>query len=192
MPGAPPVVRTTPHPVELAAFVDDIASLRPRVDLLVVAMHWGISGSMELADYQRTVGRAAVDAGADLILGSHPHVPQAIEVRPRAARSTPGIICYSLGNFVFDWPAMHGRADGLLVRCLLDPVRRVPVHVSFVPVGRTAAGDPEVLDPRRTPGAAVTDAVTDLSRALGTRLRFNPAEREMVIWSRRCGARANR
>ena len=54
------------------------------------------------------------------------------------------------------------------------------------------AGDPEVLDPRRAPGAAVTDAVTDLSRSHGTWLRFDPAEREMVIWSGRCGARANR
>ena len=191
MPGAPPVVRTTPDPEELAAFVDDITSLRPRVDLLVVAMHWGISGSTEIAEYQRTVGHAAVDAGADLVLGAHPHVPQGIEVRPRGDRPTPGIICYSLGNFVFDWPAMRGLADGLLVRCLIDPVRRVPVHIAFVPVGRNAAGDPEVLDPGLTPGAAVTDAVTDLSRALGTRLRFNPAEREVVIWSRRCGARAN-
>ena len=183
MPGAPPVVRTTPDPEELAAFVDDITSLRPRVDLLVVAIHWGISGTEELADYQRTVGHTAVDAGADLVLGAHPHVPQAIEVRPRAARSNPGIICYSLGNFVFDWPAMRGLADGLLVRCSLDPVQRVPAHVAFVPVGRNANGDPEVLDPCRAPGKAVVGAVTKLSRALGTRFHFDPAEREMVIWS---------
>jgi poly-gamma-glutamate capsule biosynthesis protein CapA/YwtB (metallophosphatase superfamily) len=183
MPGAAPVVRTTPDPVELAAFVADITALRPQVDLLVVAMHWGISGSTELAEYQRTVGHAAVDAGADLVLGAHPHVPQGIEVRPRGDRPAPGIICYSLGNFVFDWPAMRGHADGLLVRCLLDPVRRVPVHVAFVPVGRNDAGDAELLAPNRVPGAAVTAAVTTLSHALGTQCRVHPAQQEVVIWS---------
>ena len=191
MPGAPPVVRTTPDPEELAAFIADITALRPQVDLLVVAMHWGISGSTELAEYQRTVGHAAVDAGADLVLGAHPHVPQGIEVRPRDYRPAPGIICYSLGNFVFDWPAMRGRADGLLLRCLLDPARKALVHAAFVPVGRNDAGNPEMLDPCRAPGERITATVTTLPRALGTQFRFDPAQREMVVWSRR-GARADR
>ena len=183
MPGAAPVVRTTPDADELAAMVQDVAELRPAVDLLVVAMHWGISGSVELAEYQRTVGHAAVDAGADLVLGAHPHVPQGIEVRSRTDRPTPGIICYSLGNFTFDWPAMHGRADGLLVRCLLDPERRTPVHVTCVPIGRNDAGQPELLSPEAPPGLHVAEAVTALSEPLGTSFRIDRAAGDMVIWS---------
>ena len=85
MPGAAPTVRTTPDPEELAACVRDITKLRPQVDLLVVAMHWGISGSTGLAEYQRTVGHAAVDAGADLVLGCPP-ARTAGHRGPRAAR----------------------------------------------------------------------------------------------------------
>ena len=183
MPGAAPVVRTTPDPEELAACVGDIMELRPKVDLLLVAMHWGISGSTELAEYQRTVGRAAVDAGADLVLGAHPHVPQGIEIRPRPAPAAPGIICYSLGNFTFDWPAMQGRADGLLLRCLLDPERRTPVHVSCVPVGRNDAGQPGLLSPRNSPGRDLARSVTALSQPLGTALRLDPAADDLIIWS---------
>ena len=183
MPGAAPVVRTNPDPEELAACVRDITRLRPQVDLLVVAMHWGISGSTGLAEYQRTVGHAAVDAGADLVLGAHPHVPQGIELRARPERATPGVICYSLGNFTFDWPAMRGRADGLLLRCLLDPERRVPVHVSCVPVGRNDSGQPELLSPHTAPGQDLARSVTALSQPLGTALRLDAATGDLVIWS---------
>ena len=183
MPGAAPIVRTTPHAGDLAALVQDVEQLRPAVDLLVVAMHWGISGSTELAEYQRTVGHAAVDAGADLVLGAHPHVPQGIEVRSRAQSPAPGVICYSLGNFTFDWPAMHGRADGLLVRCLLDAQRRAPVHISYVPVGRNAAGQPELLSPETSPGQDVAQSVAALSRPLGASFHVDPAANDLVIWS---------
>ncbi len=183
MPGAAPIVRTTPDPDDLVALIEDIEELRPAVDLVVVAMHWGISGSSALADYQYTVGHAAVDAGADLVLGAHPHVPQGIEVRDCPDRPTPGIICYSLGNFTFDWPAMGGRADGLLVRCLLDREQRIPVHVSYAPVGRNEAGQPGLLSPESPPGRDVAQAVTALSEPLGTSFRFDPAANDMVIWS---------
>ena len=183
MPGAAPIVRTTPDPGELAALVDDIEQVRPAVDLLVVAMHWGISGSSELAEYQRTAGHAAIDAGADLVLGAHPHVPQGIEVRSRAGRPTPGIICYSLGNFTFDWPAMRERADGVLLRCLLDPHRRAPVHLSCVPVGRNHTGQPEPLSPQAEPGREVAQAVASLSEPLGTTLHLDPVADDLVIWS---------
>ena len=98
-------------------------------------------------------------------------------------RSTPGVICYSLGNFTFDWPAMGGRADGLLVRCLLDREQRAPVHVSYAPVGRNEAGQPGLLSPETPPGQDVAQAVTALSEPLGTSFRFDPAANDMVIWS---------
>ena len=75
-------------------------------------MHWGVSSSDEAIDYQREIGRAAVEAGADLVMGHHPHRVQEIEVVGRHP------IFYSMGNFAFDWQAMAGRdLDGVLVRC---------------------------------------------------------------------------
>jgi poly-gamma-glutamate synthesis protein (capsule biosynthesis protein) len=63
----------------------------------------------KLASYQRQVGRAAIDAGADLILGSHPHILKGIEVYKGK------VIFYSLGNFAMDssitrtWPHVPAR-----------------------------------------------------------------------------------
>ena len=121
--------------------------------------------------------------GRDLVLGAHPHLPQGIEIHRRPAPATPGIICYSLGNFTFDWPAMRGRADGLLLRCLIDPERRSPVHVSCVPVGRNDAGQPGLLSPQTAPGRDLARSVSALSQPLGTALRLDDAADDLVIWS---------
>ena len=102
MPGAPPVIVTTPDPSELEAMEMDVKNLRNRVDIVVVSCHWGVSGSNQVLDYQHAIGRAAISAGADIVIGHHPHVVQGIELwqgRP---------IFYSLGNFVFDWDRMRG------------------------------------------------------------------------------------
>jgi len=79
----------------------DIAALRGKVDVLTVSLHWGL----ELSDHPDPgdveLGRRLIDAGADLILGHHPHVLQGIE------RRRHGLIAYSLGNFIFDNRAGH-------------------------------------------------------------------------------------
>ena len=61
---------------------------------LVVYFHWGVSGQYEVCQYQTTLGRLAISAGADLVVGSHPHVVQAVEIY----KGKP--IFYSLGNFL--------------------------------------------------------------------------------------------
>lgn len=65
------------------------------VDLIIVAPHWGIEGTFQPSQQQVDVGHAAIDAGADFVWGSHPHVLQPIE------EYNGGVICYSLGNFCF-------------------------------------------------------------------------------------------
>jgi poly-gamma-glutamate synthesis protein (capsule biosynthesis protein) len=66
------------------------------VDVLFVLCHFGELLTHDLTTTQRAVARRAVDAGADAVVGTHPHVLQAVEVY----RGAP--ICYSLGHFVFD------------------------------------------------------------------------------------------
>lgn len=65
------------------------------VDLIIFAPHWGTEGTYHPTDEQTRVGRAAIDAGADIVYGSHPHVLQPIE------EYNGGVIYYSLGNFSF-------------------------------------------------------------------------------------------
>ena len=73
----------------------DVAAAKQRVDIVLVSFHWGREGTVEPRDYQRTLGRAAIDAGAAAVIGHHPHLLQGIE------RYRDGVILYSLGNFVF-------------------------------------------------------------------------------------------
>ncbi len=93
-PHAPTRVWTEPNEQDLKMIVADIAALRPRVDALMIAFHWGVTWVPRIiADYQVTVAHACIDAGADLIMGHHPHIPKGIEIYKG------GAVYYSLGNF---------------------------------------------------------------------------------------------
>jgi poly-gamma-glutamate synthesis protein (capsule biosynthesis protein) len=75
------------------------------VDIVVVLLHAGTEYAAEPSPDQVAVARAAIDAGADLVVGHHPHVTQTVE------RYGDGLIVYSLGDAVFDIPrrvAMQG------------------------------------------------------------------------------------
>jgi poly-gamma-glutamate capsule biosynthesis protein CapA/YwtB (metallophosphatase superfamily) len=96
-PGMPPRIRTFPEPRDMEAMREDIQKARQVADVVVVAFHFGIHYKRAvLSEYQPVVAHSAIDAGADLILGSHPHVLKAIEVYRGK------VIFYSLGNFSCD------------------------------------------------------------------------------------------
>ena len=73
----------------------EIEEVKKQCDYLVVFVHWGIERNTEPENYQRVMGKQYIDAGADIVVGSHPHVLQEIE----DYEGKP--IIYSLGNFVF-------------------------------------------------------------------------------------------
>lgn len=75
--------------------LEEIRRMRGECDYVVVFVHWGIERDERPQDYQRTLGQQYIDAGADLVIGSHPHVLQGVEYY----KGKP--IVYSLGNFVF-------------------------------------------------------------------------------------------
>ncbi|MBA2666249.1 MAG: CapA family protein [Trueperaceae bacterium] len=161
MPGAPPEIVTFPDADELQALVSVIAELRPRVDVLVVSCHWGVSSSPDPVEYQRAIGRAAIDAGADIVVGHHPHVIQEVELH------TGRPIFYSLGNFAFDWPKMRGRnLDGLLLRCSVRASRVVGIDI--VPVRRDDRNTIAPLDPRSGAGKDILEHLAERSAANGT------------------------
>ena len=72
---------------------------RGDVDLVVCLMHWGMEGYYRPWGSQTSLGRAAVDSGADIVYGSHPHVLQPIEVIS-GEQGNDTLVLYSLGNFV--------------------------------------------------------------------------------------------
>ena len=94
-PGGPPKIYTFAEPESLQAMVGDIEGLRARVELLVVALHKGLGHvPAKIEMYERAISRAAIDAGADIVIGHHAHIQRGIELY----RSKP--IYHGLGNFV--------------------------------------------------------------------------------------------
>lgn len=73
-----------------------IQETKKNVDVLVVNFHWGVEYQTEPTERQRELAKLAVDSGADIIVGHHPHVIQPLEYYQEKP------IFYSLGNFVFD------------------------------------------------------------------------------------------
>jgi poly-gamma-glutamate synthesis protein (capsule biosynthesis protein) len=81
---------------DVAQISTDVAAARAQADVVVVLLHFGFESRPQVTTAQRAEAHAAIDAGAALVLGSHPHVLQGVE------RYNGGLIAYSLGNFVFD------------------------------------------------------------------------------------------
>ena len=94
-PGVKPAIYTFAEPSSLRAMQDDVRKLRAQVDVVVVCLHKGLVHTpVTLLDYDHEISYAAIDAGADLILGTHPHILKGVEIYKGKA------IFHSLCNFV--------------------------------------------------------------------------------------------
>jgi poly-gamma-glutamate synthesis protein (capsule biosynthesis protein) len=168
VPGSPPIVRTIPDPKDVAAMEDDVRRAKKDADAVIVSWHWGVSpasgGFGQIVDYQTAMAHAAIDAGADLIAGHHPHTPGAIEVYKGK------VIFYSLGNFAYT-RVKHAQMT-LLVRLRL--MNETIQQVSFVPGRINEHGQPSLLDTKE--GTEVVDDIVKRSTPLGTTFEINPSE----------------
>jgi poly-gamma-glutamate capsule biosynthesis protein CapA/YwtB (metallophosphatase superfamily) len=96
-PGSHPRIHTRPWEDDLAALVADVEAARKVADVVVVSVHWGVHFTpVVLADYETTVARAAIDAGADAILGHHQHILKPIQVYRGK------VIFHGLGHWAMD------------------------------------------------------------------------------------------
>ncbi|MGX8706690.1 MAG: CapA family protein, partial [bacterium] len=96
--------------IDRQKIVDAVKAERPNCDLLIVNMHWGREKHFEPVKEQKTYGYAIIDAGADLIIGTHPHVYGGVE------KYKGKYIVYSLGNFCFGGNANPTDKRALLFR----------------------------------------------------------------------------
>lgn len=81
---------------DLPLLLSSIRQAQTKADVVAVSLHWGVEMKPFPEKWQRAMARRIIDAGADVIIGHHPHVLQGVE------RYKGKIILYSLGNFVFD------------------------------------------------------------------------------------------
>jgi gamma-polyglutamate biosynthesis protein CapA len=106
---------------EYVARVDDrerliaaISKAKGESDLVIVSMHAGIEYTWRPRSEQIAFAHAAIDAGANLIIGGHPHRIQTLE------NYNGRYIFYSLGNFIFDHQGMQGTDEGLMLKVHVD------------------------------------------------------------------------
>jgi len=119
-PGTPPRVITEAYDGDVHAMEEDIRKAKQQADVVIVSLHWGLRHVPKtICTYQQPVAHAAIDAGADLILGHHAHSIKAIEVYKGK------VVFYSIGNFmttgshqvgvagigIFDWNLVWYQID---------------------------------------------------------------------------------
>ena len=91
-----------------------VADLASTTDLVVVNIHWGVEYEHYFNKTQQNIAHKIIDAGADIVIGHHPHVVQGIEVYKNK------LIFYSLGNFVFDQYFSTDTQEGLAISVSID------------------------------------------------------------------------
>ncbi len=104
-------------PLDPELVTEDVSAASSLADVVIPFFHWGIEYTLLPTDEQRQIARAAIDAGATLVLGSHPHWLQGFEFY----RGRP--IFYSLGNFVFDQEWSQETKQGVILRLRFEGPR---------------------------------------------------------------------
>lgn len=120
----------------------DLATVRPLVEVVVVYAHWGNEYSQE-NQVIKDLAHEFVDAGADMVVGAHPHIVQGKETYQGKQ------IYYSLGNFVFDQYFEEAVQNGLLVKaeiCQTSPKAKPNFSFTEYPIVLKNTGETLLLD----------------------------------------------
>jgi poly-gamma-glutamate capsule biosynthesis protein CapA/YwtB (metallophosphatase superfamily) len=131
---------------DVAPLVAEILRIRDGCDFLAATMHAGEEYQLTPTLFQQHAARAFIDAGADIVIGTHPHVVQPLEIY----KGKP--IFYSLGNFMFDqdfsWETEHGIAVAVSIGNASTSVSIIPTAIRYGRASLTDSG----IDAERTMG----------------------------------------
>jgi len=172
-PGLPPAIITWADAKSLAEFTGDLRALRTGADIVVASHHWGLSE--DVLDYQVEIAHAAIDAGADVVMGHGPHYACGVEMH----QGKP--IFYGLGSFSFHTGhggRAHGDWVGMLARLTCDD--SAFVEVAFSMVRHNERNETYICDPGQD-----KEAVEQIIRRcdkLGTTLTISGSE--MIVWKK--------
>ena len=122
---------------------NDVASVRKKASIVIVSMHSGKEYSHIPDAFQREFAHAAIDAGADMVIGHHPHVIQSMETYKKK------YIFYSLGNTIFDQSFSRDTQEGMTVRAVVDSNGVVSIQTNPIVISPTfqaaLINDPRVI-----------------------------------------------
>lgn len=203
-PGTPCRVHTFANKADTDAMKNDIINLKSEADIIIISMHWGVHFVPGvIAGYEKEAAHAAIDSGADIIIGHHPHILKGIEVYRSKA------IFYSLGNFALELPfafdkALHGSRRHKVIEALnpdwaKDPEYPMPPDtrktvfvkcivsnnkidkVSFLPAYLNVKGEPEFIKTGDPCFMEVVNYIKDLTQSQNLSTDFKHNKEEIVI-----------
>ncbi len=203
-PGGPPSVYTWAEKSTLESMKTDIHRLRENCDVLVVSLHKGLGHTpAKIADYEKEVSYAAIDAGADLIVGHHAHILRGIEFY----KGKP--IFHGLCNFVAYAPILAAKSNDAWAKRRrelfgFEPDPEYPTYpfhpdaiytmiaqceiengkiteVSYVPLIVDQESRPLVMR-RDTDGQRVFDYVERITREAELNARYEWAEDKILVF----------
>lgn len=165
-PGAPAKVVTWVDPEYLAELKADVAALKQQCDIVIASHHWGYAE--EILQYQSELAHAAIDAGADIIMGHGPHFPLAIEFY----KAKP--IYYGLGMFCFirSNKRVHRGWTGMAAHLSFENQSLASAAFSIV---RQNDATEVLFNPAAQEGDAIA-RIEKLSQAYGTRMQVDGAQ----------------
>jgi poly-gamma-glutamate synthesis protein (capsule biosynthesis protein) len=153
--------------IDRAQLKREIGQIRPKVDVVVVAFHWGKEyelipqkGAGVAPDDPREIGHLAIDEGADLVIGNHPHWVQPVEIYKDR------LITYAHGNFIFDQMWSQETREGVVGRYTFYGTKLV--SVDYHPVLIEDYAQPHFLDETQGEGLAILERMRKGSEQLAT------------------------
>jgi len=151
----------------------DVEQAKKNSDLVIVSFHWGRESTTELRPYQISLGHTAIDAGATVVLGHHPHILQAVE------RYKKGVILYSLGNYVFGSYSQKAKRSAIAKFIFTDnqltALQLLPINVNNSEV---------VFQPRLLAQEAakkVVQQLNELSAQRGTEIKYRNGVADVAL-----------
>ena len=145
--------------VDIKTLGEEVKSAKKQCDFLVVSFHWGKEFDSYPGDRHKEMAHAAIDNGAGIVIGHHPHVLQGVE------KYKERLIFYSLGNFVFDRQLHKGTDESVILDISVADGK--PKEARIVPV---IIEDCRPLIAEGQVAEAILDRLEDLSKAYGVHI----------------------
>lgn len=163
--------------------VTAVSEARQQADVVIVSLHWGIEYDLRPEPWQEDAAKALMAAGADLVIGHHPHVVQPLTI----GELGDGLIAYSLGNFLFDqgWEETN---QGLALRVFIDAqglraVQALPVWAGLQPRLMPPAQATRLLARIQPPPIRLAFACQETICQPVTMAGFDETAAETIFWS---------
>jgi poly-gamma-glutamate capsule biosynthesis protein CapA/YwtB (metallophosphatase superfamily) len=158
-----PHIAYVPAPAMRNAIAPIVEGARANHDLVIVQIHWGAEYQDAPLRYQTDAAHAFIDAGADAVIGHHPHVLQGIE------RYKGGVIAYSLGNFVFPNAKERVRESGVLHLSFTHGSRACLDAIGFDPTVQIRQPITHPIPAKGAHRASIAKRLSTLSTAFATK-----------------------